>query len=620
MPAIRVPLTQGAYEARSVIASAQRLLNLYPERNPQGQTSPTTLYQTPGLTPLGVPPLSAPVRGLYTATNGQLFAAIGDQVYYVKDDFTFAVIGTTVLRSTPIVMGDNGTTMVIVDGSSAGWTVDLTSHAFAAISDPAFYGSNFVEEMDTYLIFNKPGTGIFYTSDSNAVTFDPLYFAQKSGYADGLGGIAVRNRNIWLIGSQASSEIWYNAGGADFPFQIMPGPFIQFGVAAIYSIAKFGGNVFWLGTDVTGNSFVLQGHDFKVDKISTPAIEWIISQYSVISDAVAFCYEQQGHSFYWIRFPSANNGLGADWVYDLTTQLWHERSWLNPTTCQSERSRVSTHAFAYGLNIVGDRENGQLYHLDLNATTDAGSFIERRAGWPHMMTDGSRVSYPSFVADMQGGTADAPVDLPDHIVLGAAYSATTTAVNTTFTAPNDTLLQNYYNPWGLHDIGSQYTRLGTSIDLAIEDNQLTSLDTGDGLYLASGIPTAPDIVGKFQAIPENYNVAPKSGSEVFLLVRATVTGSGGYKIAVQGDGTQFVALLAVIGGTSVSVDAGLLDDGYFQAYISTIGNVVTGSLQRSTDKKWLAPDATWQTTAVNFAQFTDVAYTTAGRVVIGGTW
>src|SRR5438128_25417 len=93
MPSTRVSLTQGAYTARSVIAAAQRSLNLYSERNPAGEDSPSTLYLTPGLTPLGVPPEFAQVRGLYRATNGDGFAAIGDGVYFVDTDWTLTLLG-----------------------------------------------------------------------------------------------------------------------------------------------------------------------------------------------------------------------------------------------------------------------------------------------------------------------------------------------------------------------------------------------------------------------------------------------------------------------------------------------------------------------------------------------
>ena len=45
----KVPLVGGAYQARSIIANAQRCVNLYPEENQSDAPFPTTHYQTPGL-------------------------------------------------------------------------------------------------------------------------------------------------------------------------------------------------------------------------------------------------------------------------------------------------------------------------------------------------------------------------------------------------------------------------------------------------------------------------------------------------------------------------------------------------------------------------------------------
>jgi hypothetical protein len=56
----RVPLLGGAYQAKSIIANAQRCVNLYPEANPSSSQpqSPSTHYPTPGLVKIGeiVPP------------------------------------------------------------------------------------------------------------------------------------------------------------------------------------------------------------------------------------------------------------------------------------------------------------------------------------------------------------------------------------------------------------------------------------------------------------------------------------------------------------------------------------------------------------------------------------
>lgn len=617
----RVPLLQGAYSARSFIAAAQRCLNLYPEKNPTGEDSPTTNYLGSGLTRLGTPAQAAPVRGLYRGTNGQLFSAVGNGIYYVAQDWTSTLLGTTAVGTNQIKMGDNGTTMVVVNGSAFGWTVDLPTHAYAALSDPNFFGSNFVETLDTFLLFNKPGSNIFYSSDSNAVTFDPLFFAAKAGYPDSLSGIAVQNRNIWLPGNQSSTEIWFDAGAADFPFQIMPGPFIEHGCIATYSIAKQGGSVFWLSQDPYGTSFVIEGANFASTRISTPAIEAAIGSYPVISDAVGFCYEQLGHAFYWLKFPSANGGPGVDWVYDLTTKQWHERSWLNPATCEAESHRALCAAFAYGVNVVGDRETGQLYMLDPNNPTDNGDFIERRRGYPHMMANGNRASYPSFVADIQAGTATATdtTGIPAGLAPTTTFPASVIVIDTTFAAPDGTLLQDYFIPYGLVDTGSQYTQIDATIDAEVESGMLTGAGTGSTSYVASGLPTSADYIAAFKVVPDGYIQASANGTTEYLIGRANASHDG-YKAAISSDGSVYSVALTVMGFATTTVLLGVLTSGFFEVLLSMQGTAVDVAVQRSEDNLWLSPDATWGADFVKAISITDATYSDKGDVLIGGVW
>src|SRR5262249_10863845 len=151
---------------------------------------------------------------------------------------------------------DNGTTVVLVDGSGAGWTIPmaLTAGSMVQIDDPAFYGSNRVDFIDTFLVFNQPGTANFYTTTSNVVTpFDPLYFAAKAGWNDLLVACACLHDNIWLLGN-TTTEIWFNAGGAAFPFARMPNSILQQGCTAVYSVVITDNAIYWLSQDRWGRN------------------------------------------------------------------------------------------------------------------------------------------------------------------------------------------------------------------------------------------------------------------------------------------------------------------------------------------------------------------------------
>lgn len=161
---MRVPLTIGMYQARSIIASAQRCVNLFVEQNPQDSPYPFTTYPTPGTFVVTTAPVDNEVRGLYTATNGQLYAVVGSNVYAVDTGYTWTLLGTLTTRAGPVSMKDNSLVLVIVDGTANGYAVNLIDNAFGTITAPGFYGANKVDYLDTFFIFNKPGTNEFYIS------------------------------------------------------------------------------------------------------------------------------------------------------------------------------------------------------------------------------------------------------------------------------------------------------------------------------------------------------------------------------------------------------------------------------------------------------------------------
>lgn len=396
----KLSLLGGAYTSRSVIADAQRCVNLYPEINPQDAEQPVSHLLTPGLTLLipGASTTIGPVRGLYFSSNNQLYAVIGSIVYYISASWTATALGRVSSALTPVGMKDNGITLTIVDGTAAGYQVDLVTNVFSPITDPNFLGSTRADYVDTFLLYNQPGTRNFYCSLSNEVVFDPLYIAGKVAAPDLLVAVIAVHREIWLIGER-TSEPWYNAGNPNFPFALLPGVIVQYGCAAKYSIAQDGLNLFWLHQDINGQGLVLMGEGYNAKPITTPAVAEAISTYPIISDAVGFCYQQGSHVFYQISFPSADK----TWVYDKTTQLWHERSWRD-SDGNEHRSRANCHAIAYGKNVIGDWQNGNLYYYDLTSANDNGVSVVRRRGFPHIVTDGKRSIHTRFVADIECGT------------------------------------------------------------------------------------------------------------------------------------------------------------------------------------------------------------------------
>lgn len=453
---MRIPLTGGAYEARSIIANAQRSVNLFPERNPEPDDAPVpvTQYLTPGLTLLATLPVPAPGRGMYRASNGSLYYAAGATLYSVAPNWALTALGPIAASNTIVSMSDNGVTLVAVDGSPNGYQVTLGTNGLSPITDPNFLGSVRCDFMDTFLLFDQPGTANFFISQSDAVTFDGTDVVQKNTYPDPLVGVIELHNEVWLIGT-LTTEIWYNAGAALFPFQQMPGVFIEHGCLAPYSICKQDTSVFWLGADQQGQAIVFEGIGYTARRISTHAIEDLIQGFPSAADAIGFTYQQDGHVFYFLTFPTGDRTL----VYDKSIGLWHERAWLDGNG-DLHRHRANCGCSAYGSIVVGDWQNGNLYALDLNNYTDNGNPIPRIRSFPHIVEDGDRIFYDRFIADMDvGEILGATTDSPPQISLRWSDTKGRTWSNA---------VEQSLGSTGEFDTNLQWRRLGYARDRVFE--------------------------------------------------------------------------------------------------------------------------------------------------------
>jgi hypothetical protein len=409
----QIKLVGGYYQAKSLIADAQRCLNLYPEQNAQDAPFPFTNYLTPGVRRLS-PPIGGKGQGLYTTINGDLYAASGGGLYYINPLFQATRIGNVSLGGR-VYMADNATAgaMLVVDGSPNGLNVSLASRTATPITDPNFSGGSRIDFVDGFFVITKPNTNEIYLSNQFSTVFNPLFFAGKTGGGDPVIACVAMHRELWLLGNK-TTEVWNNTGAVDFPYSPIPGVFIQQGVIAKDSITTQDLSIYWLGRNPLGQGVVYKGNGYQAKRISTHAIENKIQGFSVISDAIGFMYQQEGHVFYVLIFPTAN----ATFVYDEATQLWHERASFDNNGNQLAIS-VNAATQAYGLVVLQDAKDGSLMTYDLNYALDdsfsVSSAIRRLRTFPHLINDGKRLEYTRFIADMQTGNSTNLISVPGDL-------------------------------------------------------------------------------------------------------------------------------------------------------------------------------------------------------------
>jgi hypothetical protein len=247
--------------------------------------------------------------------------------------------------------------------------------AYGPITDPDFPGAVTVSYLDGYFTFNEPNSQkIWVTSLLDGTSIDPLDFASAEGSPDGLVAVLVNNLEAWLFGTN-SIEVWYDAGTPDFPLARIQGASNEIGCVAPYSVTKLENSLFWLGQDARGRGIVYRNNGYTGVRASNHAIEWQIQSYGNISDAIAYTYQQDGHSFYVLTFPSADK----TWVYDVSTQSWHERAGWHNGSFTRHRSNCQM-AFNNEI-IVGDFENGNIYAFDLDVYADNGQIQKWLRSW-----------------------------------------------------------------------------------------------------------------------------------------------------------------------------------------------------------------------------------------------
>lgn len=375
---MKTPFLGASYILKSPNAAADRCVNLYPEAIPQGGKEPAVLYRCPGLDLL-LTVGSGPIRGLW-AFGAYAYAVSGSKLYKIDSSRTATYLGV-ITGSGPVSMVDNGTQLFIA-ANPDGFIYNASTGVFAPITDPDFPGAVTVGYVDGFFVFNEPDSQRFWaTALLDGTSVDPLDFASAEGAPDGVVSLIVDHREIWLMGTQ-SVEVWYDAGNADFPFSRIQGAFIEQGCAAAYSVAKLDNSIFWLGSDLRGQGIVWRANGYTPQRVSTHAIEYAISTYSDISDAIGYSYQQDGHQFYVLIFPAGN----ATWVYDAATNLWHERAGYNETLGMFYRHRSNCQVFFNGQTIVGDYENGNLYSMSLDIYADNGSIQKWLKAWRALPT------------------------------------------------------------------------------------------------------------------------------------------------------------------------------------------------------------------------------------------
>lgn len=400
-----------SYTSQSPNADAEKLVNWYPEViESDGGKARVVYYPCPGIEQYASTGTGA-VRCQFEQ-NGRAFAVMGDRLQEINHDGSLTDRGFLVNDGKPATICSSGTrspvqfppggTQLFITSGLNGYVFDLVDNSLTPITDDAFPTGAAVMGLfsDGFFIVLVAESSIFMISAlNNALEWNGSDFGRRTSTSDRLVAIVAVRRELWLLGEQ-TIEVWYNSGAANFPFQPFPGKVMNIGCEATFSVVVVDSDQILFVGARNGGGMIYRVTD-NPERISTHYIERMLQSYPTTHDAVAYSYQDQGHVFYVLTFPTAN----ATWVYDVLTGLWHERGTWNEETAEFDAIRARHHCFAFNQHLVGDGGVGTIYRQAVAIPTDDGAPIVRLRRAPHVSEEMKWFFYQGAQLDLETGLA-----------------------------------------------------------------------------------------------------------------------------------------------------------------------------------------------------------------------
>lgn len=357
--------------------------------------------RAPGLTnPIAVG--LGPIRAMYR---------LKDWVYVVSRDKLYRYNATGTVQELGVVGGStelakinaNGTDVnqVIVISEGNGYLYDDTS-GFQQITDPDFDADLHVASLNQIFWVNKPDSNVFIGSlVADGTDWPATRFASAEQSPDQVIGLAATKTNLWVFGAE-TVEYWQtDTTNATLPLRPVAGATIERGVGSKRSIAQFQDQIFWLADDYT--VWKIEGNSAR--KISDLNLEYAIRGegygtnrgYIGPQFAEGFFIDHPVHKLYVLTFPQDQ----ATWVYDASTDEWHERESAGLTRWRGRES-----VLAFGKNFVGDYRDGTVWEFSDSVFDEDGETLKYQLTTPSFSNSEADVYISEVELTMEVGVGD----------------------------------------------------------------------------------------------------------------------------------------------------------------------------------------------------------------------
>jgi len=386
MPLVPIALTNKSNQARYTQGGTASLVNCFAEIIGEEGRTQWAVYAADGLQGfVALPETSGGVRAAIEV-NGVLWVVAGIQVYRVTSIGEVTLLGSmSISTSAPVYMVRNRRSDPDIGIVCDGLMYNIRAGVLSQVTDADLLAPTSLAFLDGYGVTSTANNTWQISAIDDLTAWDALDTERADADPDAVVRVAALQRDAVIFGEQ-STEFHRNTGAADFPFERVAS--IDIGCLAANSVATVEQTLAWVANDRT----VRMLNGYTGVRISTHAVERAIEDLADRSQITATSWVRDGHTFYSLSSPAWT------WVYDTTTQLWHERK-----SYGLDLWRVSVVTTFGDRLIAGDRDSGILYEMSPDFADEAGAPLVLDMTMPPVHAHPKRLTVNTMYVDAERG-------------------------------------------------------------------------------------------------------------------------------------------------------------------------------------------------------------------------
>ena len=288
---------------------------------------------------------------------------IDDGVFTISNDFAETFIGSLDTFSGSVFISENNANEIVFSENTNNiyiFNYDLQTFNKVNVG----FRAGYTTFLDGYIISPELGTSQWRLSELNNASSFPLdaqHVGELQSQPDVVVAVETLQRQLFVFGKNIT-EIWLDLPSSQllFPFQRQNSISIEYGCISPDTIASGFNRMVWLGSNEYSGPIILVSTGGAPQKIATDGIDFELDKLKNPEDSFGFIFEEAGHIFYQINFPSDN----TSYAYD-----FNENSFINVTDKSLNTHIARKMSYFNDTHLFVTDKDGGLYEMSTELFT-----------------------------------------------------------------------------------------------------------------------------------------------------------------------------------------------------------------------------------------------------------